>query len=326
MQKRVVGCLAAGAALGAARFADLALWIDRDTGLVTAGWVGWRYLALFAFVAAVLLASWRGSWQAGPVVRPGGRVPAGALDVSAALAALCMLEQAVGSFVQAEGGASLVRGALAVVCALWLAALDWYWLTNRRESPAAPPVLDGLAGCGGQPGVRVGYPAQLYDQRFELAPGGTDGGGVAAAGCFAAAVRFAAGRLPARRAQPSGGGALWAAGVRAVPVLAAAPVHPAAGRPRRLGPVRFGAAGRGCAPCSARGRDWKNGAATRLTESTKIPKNLEQNQPESIKTKIRSLFLCRTLAGFAILFYNKDTVKFIRIPRVKILGGTIQWL
>ena len=139
MQKRVVGCLAAGAALGAARFADLALWTDRDTGLVTAGWVGWRYLALFAFVAAVLLVSWRGSWQAGPVVRPGGRVPAGALDVSAALAALCMLEQAVGSFVQAEGGASLVRGALAVVCALWLAALDWYWLTNRRESPAAPP-------------------------------------------------------------------------------------------------------------------------------------------------------------------------------------------
>lgn len=149
MQKRVVGCLAAGAALGAARFADLALWTDRDTGLVTAGWVGWRYLALFAFVAAVLLVSWRGSWQAGPVVRPGGRVPAGALDVSAALAALCMLEQAVGSFVQAERGASLVRGALAVVCALWLAALDWYWLTNRRESPAAPPPWMAWLGVAG---------------------------------------------------------------------------------------------------------------------------------------------------------------------------------
>ena len=41
------------------------------------------------------------------------------------------------------------------------------------------------------------------------------------------------------------------------------------------------------------------------------------------------LFVWQALEGFGFLFYNKDTVdtvKLIQIPRVKILGGTIQWL
>ena len=208
MQKRVVGCLAAGAALGAARFADLALWTDRDTGLVTAGWVGWRYLALFAFVAAVLLVSWRGSWQAGPVVRPGGRVSAGALDVSAALAApfVCWNRRSE-ALSRPKGAPASSAGRWPVVCALWLAALDWYWLTNRRESPAAPPSWMAWLGVAGSLVFVWDILRSFMTNGSSWHRGGTDGGGVAAAGCFAAAVRFAPGRLPARRAQPTGGGA-----------------------------------------------------------------------------------------------------------------------
>ena len=57
---------------------------------------------------------------------------------------------------------------------------------------------------------------------------------------------------------------------------------------------------------------------------------LEQNYPEEL-TKIENglLFVWQALEGLGFLFYNKDTVdtvKLIQIPRVKILGGTIQWL
>ena len=54
MRNYVAGVLTAGILLGALRWADLALWTDLDTGLVTAGPVWARYLAL-ALVAGLAL-------------------------------------------------------------------------------------------------------------------------------------------------------------------------------------------------------------------------------------------------------------------------------
>ena len=46
MRKYIAGVLTAGVLFCALRWADLALWTDRETGLVTAGPVWARYLAL----------------------------------------------------------------------------------------------------------------------------------------------------------------------------------------------------------------------------------------------------------------------------------------
>ena len=53
---------------------------------------------------------------------------------------------------------------------------------------------------------------------------------------------------------------------------------------------------------------------------------MEQKNIKLTKIENGLLFVWQALEGLGFLFYNKDTVKFIRIPRVKILGGTIQWL
>ena len=56
MRNYVAGVLTAGILLGALRWADLALWTDLDTGLVTAGPVWARYLALALVAGLALLA------------------------------------------------------------------------------------------------------------------------------------------------------------------------------------------------------------------------------------------------------------------------------
>lgn len=69
MRNYVAGVLTAGILLGALRWADLALWTDLDTGLVTAGPVWARYLALALVAGLALLAGAAGR------VRCGGGAP-----------------------------------------------------------------------------------------------------------------------------------------------------------------------------------------------------------------------------------------------------------
>ena len=69
MRNYVAGVLTAGILLGALRWADLALWTDLDTGLVTAGPVWARYLALALVAGLALLAGGLRRWSA---PAPGG--------------------------------------------------------------------------------------------------------------------------------------------------------------------------------------------------------------------------------------------------------------
>ena len=71
MKGRIIGYLAAGAVFCGARWADLALWTDRETGLVTAGAVWQRYLLLAVFVIAALVVGRTAAGQAASMtVRP----------------------------------------------------------------------------------------------------------------------------------------------------------------------------------------------------------------------------------------------------------------
>ena len=76
MRNYVAGVLTAGILLGALRWADLALWTDLDTGLVTAGPVWARYLALALVAGLALLV---GSCRARPLRRWSAPAPGGAL-------------------------------------------------------------------------------------------------------------------------------------------------------------------------------------------------------------------------------------------------------
>ena len=70
MRNYVAGVLTAGILLGALRWADLALWTDLDTGLVTAGPVWARYLALALVAGLALLAGELPGASAAAVERP----------------------------------------------------------------------------------------------------------------------------------------------------------------------------------------------------------------------------------------------------------------
>ena len=65
MRKYIAGVLTAGVLFCALRWADLALWTDRETGLVTAGPVWARYLALAVLAGLALLAGHRSAGPAG---------------------------------------------------------------------------------------------------------------------------------------------------------------------------------------------------------------------------------------------------------------------
>ncbi len=150
MRKWTIVYLAGGLLLCLYRWADLALWTDLETGLVTAGAVWQRYAVLAIFVAAALLLAWRGGWEAASLAWPRRRAATAALTVSAWAAAALMLLQAVGSILRAAGPASLGQGVLAFLSALWLGMLGQYWLLTGLDSPrkpsAPPPVWLGVAG------------------------------------------------------------------------------------------------------------------------------------------------------------------------------------
>lgn len=136
--KRVAGYLVLSVLLCAARWADLSLWTDTATGLVTAGSVWWRYAALGIAVLLALLAGYTAPGLAAPLLR---RQPAAA--VPALAGALCCAAQGLLCLVSAD--ADLVGGLLALPAAAWLAVLGIGWLRPGGRARPAPAVL-GVAG------------------------------------------------------------------------------------------------------------------------------------------------------------------------------------
>lgn len=125
MKAKIIGYLAAGAVFCGVRWADLALWTDRETGLVTAGPVWVRYLILAVLVAAGLLAGRMSSGSPAPLRR---LQPLAALP--ALLCAVLFLVQGVVSLLQAAGAAAAVQGVLTLACGAWLAFLGVKWLSS----------------------------------------------------------------------------------------------------------------------------------------------------------------------------------------------------
>ena len=151
MRKYIAGVLTAGVLFCALRWADLALWTDRETGLVTAGPVWARYLVLAVLAGLALLAGHRSAGPAGEVSRPRTRKAGLALSVPAFAAGALYLAQGVLDLLGAAGVPDLVCGVLEVLCALWLEYLGQYWLlaglrSRRRAASAPPPALLGVLG------------------------------------------------------------------------------------------------------------------------------------------------------------------------------------
>ena len=149
MRNYVAGVLTAGILLGALRWADLALWTDLDTGLVTAGPVWARYLALALVAGLALLAGGLPGASAAAVERPRTRGAALALSLPAFAAGALYLAQGVLDLLGAAGVPALAHGALGVLCALWLECLGQHWLLaglrSQRRSASAPPPEIGRA-------------------------------------------------------------------------------------------------------------------------------------------------------------------------------------
>lgn len=131
--------LAAGAVFCGIRWADLALWTDPETGLVTAGAVWQRYLVLAVFAAAALLVGRLAGGSPAPLNR---RQPLAALPALAG-AVLC-LWQGIAGLLGAAGVAAAVESVLALACGAWLGYLGVGWLAAPRKNP--PPAWFGVAG------------------------------------------------------------------------------------------------------------------------------------------------------------------------------------
>ena len=151
MRNYVAGVLTAGILLGALRWADLALWTDLDTGLVTAGPVWARYLALALVAGLALLAGELPGASAAAVERPRTRGAALALSLPVFVAGALYLIQGGLDLLGGTGPAGAVHGALGVLCALWLECLGQRWLlaglrSQRRSASAPPPAWLGVLG------------------------------------------------------------------------------------------------------------------------------------------------------------------------------------
>lgn len=150
MRKYIAGVLTAGVLFCALRWADLALWTDRETGLVTAGPVWARYLILAALAGLALLAGHGAAGSAGKVSCPRSRKAALALSLPAFAAGTLYLAQGVLDLLGAAGVPALAHGALEVLCALWLECLGQFWLLaglgSRRRASVPPPALLGVLG------------------------------------------------------------------------------------------------------------------------------------------------------------------------------------
>lgn len=140
MKHLTVGCLAAAVGLCALRWADLALWTDPVTGLVTAGAVWQRYLVLAA-AAVICLAV--GCLAGGDCPEPlRRRQPAAALP--AAVGAAVWAVQGVMDIVRPAGFFQVVQGVLALGCGVWLGYLALCWFSRKERY--APGARLGIAG------------------------------------------------------------------------------------------------------------------------------------------------------------------------------------
>lgn len=144
MRKQVADFLLSGVVFCAVRFADLALWTDLETGLVKGGHVWLRYAALFVWVLAALATGHNSAGPAALLAAPLSRKSAVALSVPAFAAGTLYLAQGVLDLL--AGG--ILRGALHILCALWLEVLAQRWLAAglRRKAEAPPPAWLGVAG------------------------------------------------------------------------------------------------------------------------------------------------------------------------------------
>ena len=137
MKRLIIGYLAAGAVFCGLRWADLALWTDRESGLVTAGPVWVRYAVLAVFAAAALGA---GRAAAGSPASLRSRQPAAALPALAGTA-LCVAGGVLG-LLQASGVGAVVYSVLLLACGAWLGWLGYAWLAGGRR----PSAWLGVAG------------------------------------------------------------------------------------------------------------------------------------------------------------------------------------
>ena len=134
MRKQVADFLLSGVVFCAVRFVDLALWTDLETGLVKGGHVWLRYAALFVWVLAALATGHNSAGPAALLAAPLSRKSAVALSVPAFAAGTLYLAQGVLDLL--AGG--ILRGALHILCALWLEVLAQRWLAAglRRKTCA----------------------------------------------------------------------------------------------------------------------------------------------------------------------------------------------
>lgn len=132
MKAEIVGYLAAGAVFCGVRWADLALWTDRETGLVTAGPVWVRYLVLAVFVVAALVMGRMSAGSPAPLRR---RQPLAA--AAALVGTVLFVCEGVLGLLGAAGIASVVHSVLALVCGLWLALMAVRWIAPSEHAPSA---------------------------------------------------------------------------------------------------------------------------------------------------------------------------------------------
>ena len=145
MRKSVAVFLLAGVAFCAARWVDLALFTDLETGLLKEGQVWLRYAVLFAWAAAALAAGHFSAGLAAPLDTPKTRRAAFALSVPAFTAGVFYLGRGLLDILDG----SFLYGALGVLCALWLEVLGQHWLVGGlggRRRKATPPAWLGVAG------------------------------------------------------------------------------------------------------------------------------------------------------------------------------------
>ena len=114
MRKSVAGFLVSGVIFCAARFADLALFTDLETGLLIEGQVWLRYAVLFAWAALALAVGHTSAGSAAPLTAPKTRSAAFALSVPALTAGVFYLGRGLLDIL----AGSFLYGALGVLCAL----------------------------------------------------------------------------------------------------------------------------------------------------------------------------------------------------------------
>lgn len=132
MKRLIIGYLAAGLVFCGFRWADLALWTDLASGLVTAGPVWVRYAVLAVFAAAALAAGRAAAGSPAPL-----RTRQWAAAVPALAGTFLCVAGGVLGLIQAAGVASVVRSVLTLACGGWLGWLGFAWVAGGGRRPSA---------------------------------------------------------------------------------------------------------------------------------------------------------------------------------------------